>query len=191
MRPTRPWRINSRLPVRSVRSSIAGSARPMFNRLTETGAADRSERLRNSAAGLASSLRLCGTGTQVPSWDRLGSLTPPVLCRGRNRRCSLRRACPAPGPPRTPRRGHARPRWRPRRPPGSARADGASGRPLVARRRPGLRLRHRSTPEGRAAVRPRSGGEPCRPAWAGALGPACRSGPGARERRPAGWRPGR
>jgi 2-succinyl-6-hydroxy-2,4-cyclohexadiene-1-carboxylate synthase len=52
---------------------------PMFNRLTDTGAADRTERLRNSAAGLASSLRLCGTGTQVPSWDRLGSLTPPVL----------------------------------------------------------------------------------------------------------------
>jgi 2-succinyl-6-hydroxy-2,4-cyclohexadiene-1-carboxylate synthase len=52
---------------------------PMFNRLTETGAADRTERLRNSAAGLASSLRLCGTGTQVPSWDRLGSLAPPVL----------------------------------------------------------------------------------------------------------------
>ena len=52
---------------------------PMFNRLTETGAADRAERLRNSPEGLASSLRLCGTGTQMPSWDRLGSLAPPVL----------------------------------------------------------------------------------------------------------------
>jgi 2-succinyl-6-hydroxy-2,4-cyclohexadiene-1-carboxylate synthase len=52
---------------------------PMFSRLTETGAAERSERLRNSAPGLASSLRLCGTGTQLPSWDRLGSLAPPVL----------------------------------------------------------------------------------------------------------------
>ena len=52
---------------------------PMFNRLTETGAADRNERLRNSATGLASSLRLCGTGTQVPSWDHLGSLAAPVL----------------------------------------------------------------------------------------------------------------
>ena len=52
---------------------------PMFNRLTETGAADRGERLRNSPVGLASSLRLCGTGTQMPAWDRLGSLAPPVL----------------------------------------------------------------------------------------------------------------
>ena len=52
---------------------------PMFNRLTETGAADRTERLRNTAEGLASSLRLCGTGTQMPSWDRLGSLAAPVL----------------------------------------------------------------------------------------------------------------
>jgi 2-succinyl-6-hydroxy-2,4-cyclohexadiene-1-carboxylate synthase len=52
---------------------------PMFNRLTEAGAADRTERLRNGAEGLASSLRLCGTGTQVPAWDRLGSLSSPVL----------------------------------------------------------------------------------------------------------------
>jgi 2-succinyl-6-hydroxy-2,4-cyclohexadiene-1-carboxylate synthase len=52
---------------------------PMFNRLMETGAADRTERLRNTAEGLAWSLRLCGTGTQTPSWDRLGSLVPPVL----------------------------------------------------------------------------------------------------------------
>jgi 2-succinyl-6-hydroxy-2,4-cyclohexadiene-1-carboxylate synthase len=52
---------------------------PMFDRLTETGAADRSERLRNTAEGLAWSLRLAGTGTQTPSWDRLGSLVAPVL----------------------------------------------------------------------------------------------------------------
>ncbi len=52
---------------------------PMFSRLTESGAADRTERLRNGPEGLASSLRLCGTGTQVPSWDRLGRLAPPVL----------------------------------------------------------------------------------------------------------------
>jgi 2-succinyl-6-hydroxy-2,4-cyclohexadiene-1-carboxylate synthase len=51
---------------------------PLFGRLSlET--ADRSERLRNSAAGLASSLRLCGTGTQVPLWDRLWTLRCPVL----------------------------------------------------------------------------------------------------------------
>jgi 2-succinyl-6-hydroxy-2,4-cyclohexadiene-1-carboxylate synthase len=52
---------------------------PMFNRLSETGAADRSERLRNTAEGLAWSLRLSGTGTQAPSWARLGSLVAPVL----------------------------------------------------------------------------------------------------------------
>ena len=37
------------------------------------------ERLRNTAAGLASSLRLAGTGTQVPLWGRLGEITQPVL----------------------------------------------------------------------------------------------------------------
>ncbi len=37
------------------------------------------ERRRNSAAGLASSLRLCGTGTQEPLWSKLGDLTMPVL----------------------------------------------------------------------------------------------------------------
>lgn len=33
----------------------------------------------NSASGLASSLRLCGTGTQAPLWDRLPALAMPVL----------------------------------------------------------------------------------------------------------------
>jgi 2-succinyl-6-hydroxy-2,4-cyclohexadiene-1-carboxylate synthase len=51
---------------------------PMFERL-DAGAAGRSERLRNTAPGLASSLRLCGTGTQEPAWDLLPSLTSPVL----------------------------------------------------------------------------------------------------------------
>ncbi|HYA69248.1 MAG TPA: alpha/beta fold hydrolase, partial [Acidimicrobiales bacterium] len=51
---------------------------PLFG-LLSLEAADRSERLRNSAAGLASSLRLCGTGTQVPLWDRLSTLRCPVL----------------------------------------------------------------------------------------------------------------
>ena len=37
------------------------------------------ERKRNTAAGLASSLRLAGTGTQAPLWDRLGELAMPVL----------------------------------------------------------------------------------------------------------------
>ncbi len=52
---------------------------PLFERLELGGAAQRSERLRNSAAGLASSLRLCGTGTQEPLWDRLPALPCPVL----------------------------------------------------------------------------------------------------------------
>ncbi len=51
---------------------------PLFGRLPFE-AADRTERLRNSASGLASSLRLCGTGTQVPLWDRLSTLRCPVL----------------------------------------------------------------------------------------------------------------
>ena len=52
---------------------------PMFDRLSSRNADGRSERRRNSAAGLASSLRLCGTGTQEPLWDRLPTLACPVL----------------------------------------------------------------------------------------------------------------
>ena len=52
---------------------------PMFSRLAAAGAAESAERLRNSAPGLASSLRLCGTGTQEPLWDRLGAVASPVL----------------------------------------------------------------------------------------------------------------
>lgn len=37
------------------------------------------ERLTNSASGLASSLRLCGTGQQTPLWNALHTLTMPVL----------------------------------------------------------------------------------------------------------------
>ncbi|NLA37260.1 MAG: alpha/beta fold hydrolase [Actinobacteria bacterium] len=37
------------------------------------------ERRKNDPAGLASSLRLAGTGTQEPLWDRLGELTMPTL----------------------------------------------------------------------------------------------------------------
>jgi 2-succinyl-6-hydroxy-2,4-cyclohexadiene-1-carboxylate synthase len=52
---------------------------PMFERLEIGDAAQRSERLRNTASGLASSLRLCGTGTQEPLWDLLPTLSSPVL----------------------------------------------------------------------------------------------------------------
>jgi 2-succinyl-6-hydroxy-2,4-cyclohexadiene-1-carboxylate synthase len=51
-------------------------AAPMFATLRATGA---EERRRNTPAGLASSLRLAGAGTQEPLWDRLGGLTMPVL----------------------------------------------------------------------------------------------------------------
>ena len=37
------------------------------------------DRRRNTAAGLASSLRLAGTGAQEPLWDRLGDVRMPVL----------------------------------------------------------------------------------------------------------------
>ncbi len=52
---------------------------PMFRRLVATDGAYRDERRRNSASGLASSLRLCGTGTQEPLWDRLPGLSQPLL----------------------------------------------------------------------------------------------------------------
>src|ERR1019366_8418989 len=42
-------------------------------------AAGRADRLTNTAGGLAASLRLAGTGTMEPLWDRLAGLTMPVL----------------------------------------------------------------------------------------------------------------
>jgi 2-succinyl-6-hydroxy-2,4-cyclohexadiene-1-carboxylate synthase len=54
-------------------------ASPLFTRLRAADAAERAERGRNSASGLASSLRLCGTGTQEPLWERLRSLPNPTL----------------------------------------------------------------------------------------------------------------
>jgi len=51
---------------------------PLFAGLTEA-TAQRSDRLRNTPAGLAASLRSTGTGTQSPLWDRLGEIECPVL----------------------------------------------------------------------------------------------------------------
>jgi 2-succinyl-6-hydroxy-2,4-cyclohexadiene-1-carboxylate synthase len=51
---------------------------PLFAGLTDDTAM-RDDRLRNTATGLASSLRLAGTGTQEPLWDRLGNIRCPVL----------------------------------------------------------------------------------------------------------------
>jgi 2-succinyl-6-hydroxy-2,4-cyclohexadiene-1-carboxylate synthase len=53
-------------------------AQPLFVGLTQATAA-RQERLANTAAGLASSLRLAGTGTQEPLWDQLAAIDVPVL----------------------------------------------------------------------------------------------------------------
>lgn len=53
-------------------------SQPLFATLplSSAGLADRR---RNTPAGLASSLRLAGTGTQEPLWDRLGELDVPTL----------------------------------------------------------------------------------------------------------------
>jgi len=53
-------------------------ALPLFAGLPDDPA-DRAERRTNTAAGLASSLRLAGTGTQAPLWDRVHELAMPVL----------------------------------------------------------------------------------------------------------------
>jgi 2-succinyl-6-hydroxy-2,4-cyclohexadiene-1-carboxylate synthase len=52
---------------------------PLFGRLSALDASEVAERRRNSAPGLASSLRLCGTGTQEPLWDRVPALETPLL----------------------------------------------------------------------------------------------------------------
>ena len=44
-----------------------------------TGADGIAERRRNTGPGLASSLRLAGTGTQLPLWGQLAVLAMPVL----------------------------------------------------------------------------------------------------------------
>lgn len=51
---------------------------PLFATLPADAAATE-HRLGNTAAGLASSLRLAGTGTQQPLWRRLPELAMPVL----------------------------------------------------------------------------------------------------------------
>ncbi|MEM8618998.1 MAG: alpha/beta fold hydrolase [Actinomycetota bacterium] len=53
-------------------------ALPLFAGL-DASAAMRDDRLRNRAADLASSLRLTGTGSQSPLWDRLRDITAPAL----------------------------------------------------------------------------------------------------------------
>lgn len=50
---------------------------PLFTGITESQQF-RSERESNRSAGLASSLRRCGTGAQEPLWNRLAELAMPV-----------------------------------------------------------------------------------------------------------------
>jgi 2-succinyl-6-hydroxy-2,4-cyclohexadiene-1-carboxylate synthase len=51
-------------------------AQPLFATLNEP---DLEDRRRNTASGLASSLRTAGTGAEPGVWDRLGELSMPVL----------------------------------------------------------------------------------------------------------------
>lgn len=51
---------------------------PLFAGLT-SATAQRADRLRNTTAGLASSLRATGTGTQEPLWERLATIEAPTL----------------------------------------------------------------------------------------------------------------
>ena len=53
-------------------------AQPMFAALPPEAVFDE-ERHRNTAAGLAASLRNAGTGSMDPLWTRLGEITAPVL----------------------------------------------------------------------------------------------------------------
>jgi 2-succinyl-6-hydroxy-2,4-cyclohexadiene-1-carboxylate synthase len=53
-------------------------ANPMFGTVADA-ANDVAERCTNTPAGLASSLRLAGAGTQDPLWDRLADATMPLL----------------------------------------------------------------------------------------------------------------
>lgn len=62
-------------------------ARPLFaGQSPEVAAAARTDRLRNTAAGLAAALRGMGTGVMTPVWDRLPELTMPavVVCGERD-----------------------------------------------------------------------------------------------------------
>jgi 2-succinyl-6-hydroxy-2,4-cyclohexadiene-1-carboxylate synthase len=53
-------------------------ASPMFASLPEYAKA-LDDRTQNTASGLASSLRLAGTGVQLPLWDRIGHISAPTL----------------------------------------------------------------------------------------------------------------
>lgn len=70
---------------------------PLFDGLDESSSC-RAERLSNDPAGLASSLRLAGTGAQDPLWDSLGTITVPVLLVVGERDAKFRSIADAMGP---------------------------------------------------------------------------------------------
>ena len=80
--------------------------RPLFATLPPEAAAVES-RLGGTAAGLASSLRLAGTGTQEPLWSHSTQLEMPVLVVAGERR----RGLPGPRPPAGGRHRRATPPW--------------------------------------------------------------------------------
>ena len=53
-------------------------AGPLFTTLP-SAAAGRADRMTNTVAGLAASLRLAGTGTAAPRWEELAAITAPTL----------------------------------------------------------------------------------------------------------------
>jgi 2-succinyl-6-hydroxy-2,4-cyclohexadiene-1-carboxylate synthase len=76
-------RADEHLAASIERDGVAGFldrwlALPLFATLPGD-AAGLDDRRRNTAEGLASSLRLAGTGAQEPLWDRLPELSMPVL----------------------------------------------------------------------------------------------------------------
>jgi 2-succinyl-6-hydroxy-2,4-cyclohexadiene-1-carboxylate synthase len=72
-------RLAGGLERKGVESFIDGwLAQALFSRLSRA-AAGVEERRRGTVEGLASALRLLGTGMQEPVWDRLGELSMPVL----------------------------------------------------------------------------------------------------------------
>lgn len=69
----------ARIQLEGVEAFLAGwLAQPLFAGLSPDRAG-LEDRLANTAAGLASSLRLAGTGTQGPLWDRLAELRARAL----------------------------------------------------------------------------------------------------------------
>ena len=71
------------LPGESPATTVESFVRRWLDGPMFAGTDDRAngfeERLRNTGPGLASSLRLAGTGTQESLWDQVGALSVPVL----------------------------------------------------------------------------------------------------------------